>query len=87
MSKNKMPIFRKKTSPWYDGPAAMTFVLLFLMFICYFGLVGMGIALEMPDSADFIFTPLSLIFFALAAGYLIIARLIKRIIDSRHRGL
>ena len=78
MLSNKIPVFRKATTPWYQSKMVYGLTIAFLLFVLLFGLVGISVTREIEQYHDYVWVPVVLV--VLSTGVMIsaIIRLIRR---------
>ena len=77
MLSNKIPVFRKATTPWYQSQMVYGLTIAFLLFVLLFGLVGISVAREIEQYHEYVWVPVVLV--VLSTGVMIsaIIRLIR----------
>jgi hypothetical protein len=78
MLSNKIPVFRKATTPWYQAKMVYGLTIAFLLFVLLFGLVGISVTREIEQYHDYVWVPVVLV--VSSAGVMIsaIIRLIRQ---------
>ena len=77
MLSNKIPVFRKATTPWYQAKTVYGLTIAFLLFVLLFGLVGISVTREIEQYHEYVWVPVVLV--VLSTGVMIsaIIRLIR----------
>lgn len=73
------PLFRRVILPWYDTDAACILTGLFMLMVFAFSLMGIAVALEMPESRKHLWVPCAL----LVLSILVIASILFRVLRRR----
>lgn len=78
MRLDQNPVFRKIIVPWYDSDTACYLLIVFMIFVIFFGMTGISVCCETPEYQEHIWVPLVLVL--LSGGVFISAsiRMIKR---------
>jgi len=78
MLSNKIPVFRKATTPWYQSKMVYGLTIAFLLFVLLFGLVGISVTREIEQYHEYVWVPVVLV--VLSTGVMIsaIIRLIRQ---------
>ena len=78
MLSNKIPVFRKATTPWHQSKMVYGLTIAFLLFVLLFGLVGISVTREIEQYHEYVWVPVVLV--VLSTGVMIsaIIRLIRR---------
>ena len=77
------PVFKKYIIPWYDSETICLIMLIFLYFVCLFGIIGISVAYEYNEYYKHIWVPVLL---TVMSGITIISitiRLVKRFIQQK----
>ena len=77
MPSNKIPVFRKSTTPWYQANMVYGLTIAFVLFVVLFGLVGISVTREIEQYHEYVWVPVVLV--VLSTGVMIsaIIRLIR----------
>ena len=77
MLSNKIPVFSKSTTPWYQAKMVYGLTIAFLLFVLLFGLVGISVTREIEQYHEYVWVPVVLV--VLSTGVMIsaIIRLIR----------
>ncbi|MBF0101751.1 MAG: hypothetical protein HQK77_12665 [Desulfobacterales bacterium] len=77
------PVFRRMIIPWYDSQLLCLWLIIFMTFIFFFGLIGFHVSMEFYEFNHYFWIPLFLCIMSLWTVISISNRLIKRYFQQK----
>ena len=78
MPSNKIHVFRKAASPWYQSKMVYGLTITFMLLVLLFGLVGISVTREIEQYRDYVWVPVVLVILSTGVMISAIIRLIRR---------